>query len=62
MKILLDYLEQEKTKFAASPEQAKEFVRAGEYPHAEIQDTPSLAALMQVIHTIYNMEESITKV
>jgi hypothetical protein len=61
-RILLNYLEQEKTKFASAPDQAKEFVRAGEYPHAQIKDIASLAALMQVIHTIYNMEESITKV
>ena len=62
LKILLNYLEEEKSKFAGSPEKAKEFINAGEYPHAEIQDITSLAALMQVVHTIYNMEESITKV
>ena len=62
LKILLNYLEEEKLKFAQSAEKAKDFVNAGEYPHAGIQDTTSLAALMQVVHTIYNMEESITKV
>jgi hypothetical protein len=62
LKILLNYLEAEKSKFAGSPEKAKEFINAGEYPRAEIEDTSSLAALMQVVHTIYNMEESITKV
>ena len=60
--ILLKYFDEEKKKFDESPQQAKEFIRAGEYPHDEIQDEQSLAALMQVIHTIYNMEESITKV
>ena len=62
LKILLNYLDEEKSKFAGSPEKAKEFIKAGEYPHAEIQNITSLAALMQVVHTIYNMEESITKV
>ena len=62
LKILLKYLEEEKLKFAQSAEKAKDFVSAGEYPHAEIQDITSLAALMQAVHTIYNMEESITKV
>jgi hypothetical protein len=59
--ILMNYFEEEKIKFAAAPEKAKDFVRAGEYPHAAIHDTASLAALMQVVHTIYNMEESIIK-
>lgn len=62
LKILSNYFEQEKVKFTSSPEKAKEFVRAGEYPQASIEDVSSLAALMQVVHTIYNMEESITKV
>ncbi|HZI26023.1 MAG TPA: hypothetical protein VFD46_13150, partial [Chryseolinea sp.] len=62
LKILLNYLDEEKLKFDGSKEKATEFIRAGEYPHAEIQDVTSLAALMQVVHTIYNMEESITKV
>ncbi len=61
LKILLNYFEDEKTKFTASPDKAKEFIRAGEYPHAGIKDEVTLAALMQVVHTIYNMEESIIK-
>jgi hypothetical protein len=60
--ILLKYFDEEKEKFAGASQKAKEFIRAGEYPHEGIQDVQSLAALMQVIHTIYNMEESITKV
>jgi hypothetical protein len=61
LNLLLKYFEDEKSKFIASPEKANDFIRAGEYPHADIQDIPSLAALMQIVHTIYNMEESITK-
>ncbi len=61
LSLLLKYFEDEKSKFIASPEKATDFIRVGEYPHADIQDIPSLAALMQIVHTIYNMEESITK-
>jgi hypothetical protein len=62
LKLLLNYFEEEKVRFGASPGKAEEFIRTGEYPNTEIQDIAGLAALMQVIHTIYNMEESITKV
>lgn len=61
LEILMKYFDEEKIKFENAPEKAKEFIRAGEFPHEEIQDVQSLAALMQIIHTIYNMEESITK-
>lgn len=61
MQLLVNYYADEKKKFKASSEDAKKFVQAGEYPQAEIDDVSSLAALMQVIHTIYNLEESITK-
>jgi hypothetical protein len=44
-----------------SPQKAKQYIEAGEYPHQKITDTISLAALMQVIQTIYNMDEAITK-
>jgi hypothetical protein len=61
LRILLSYYESEKFKFDASIEKAKELVKAGEYPHADIKDLSALASLMQVIHTVYNMEEAITK-
>ncbi|HWA34800.1 MAG TPA: PSD1 and planctomycete cytochrome C domain-containing protein [Cyclobacteriaceae bacterium] len=59
--ILGKYFESEKEKFRSSAAKAKALVNAGEYPHANIADTATLAALMQVVHTIYNMEEAITK-
>jgi hypothetical protein len=62
LKVLLKYFNEEKTKFDHSPDKAQQFIRAGEFPHEAIRDVGSLAALMQIIHTIYNMEESITKV
>ncbi len=59
--LLLNYFEEEKAGFKQSPEKAKKFVEAGEYQHEKISDVISLAALMQVVQTIYNMDEAITK-
>ncbi|GJM29880.1 MAG: hypothetical protein DHS20C17_25150 [Cyclobacteriaceae bacterium] len=59
--LLLSYLEEERTRFAQDKEQAEKFVNIGEHPHQKIKDKVELAALMQVVHTIYNMEEAITK-
>jgi len=62
LKVLLTYYEEEKKDFDQSPEKAREFIAVGEYPQTEIKDVASVAALMQVVHTIFNLEESITKV
>jgi hypothetical protein len=59
---LVEYYKDEVAAYTAAPAEAKKFIKAGEYPHAEIQDVVSLAALMQVVHTLFNMDESITKV
>lgn len=59
--ILVDYFESEKKKFLQTPEKAEIFLKAGEYKHEKISDKITAAALMQVIHTIYNLEEAITK-
>lgn len=61
LRILNNYFETEKAAFEANPEEATTMINVGEFPRAEIDDEASLAALMQVVHTIYNMEESITK-
>ena len=61
MQLLLKYYDEEKMEFTKASSKAKKLIAAGEYPHPEIKDITSLAALMQVVHTIYNMEESITK-
>ncbi len=61
LKILVGYFEDEKRKFDVTKEKAQQLINTGEYPHSEIKDIESLASLMQVIHTIYNMEEAITK-
>lgn len=59
--LLTAYHKSEKEKFELSPQKAKQYIEAGEYPHQKIADIVSLAALMQVIQTIYNMDEAITK-
>jgi hypothetical protein len=59
---LIEYYKGEVAAYTSTQAEAKKFITAGEYPHAEIKDVVSLAALMQVVHTLYNMDESITKV
>ncbi|TXI69364.1 MAG: DUF1553 domain-containing protein [Cyclobacteriaceae bacterium] len=59
--LLTAYYKSEKEKFQLNPQKAKQYIEAGEYPHQKISDTVSLAALMQVIQTLYNMDEAITK-
>jgi hypothetical protein len=59
--ILLDYYKKEKEEFSKRPAKAESFLRAGEYKHEEKINKTAAAALMQVVHTIYNMEEAITK-
>lgn len=61
LQILKGYFDDEKRRFDASKENAKKLIASGEYPHSEIKDVASLAAMMQVVQTLYNMEESITK-
>jgi Protein of unknown function (DUF1553)/Protein of unknown function (DUF1549)/Planctomycete cytochrome C len=61
LEILMAYYQEAEVAFSISLEKAKQFLNAGEYPHTENKDVGSLASLMQVIHTIYNMEEAITK-
>ncbi len=62
LQVLLKYYQEEIKSNTQSPEKAKKFVKIGEYPFADVADVNSLAALMQVVHTIYNLDESITKV
>jgi hypothetical protein len=58
---LIAYYNQEKINFDKTPEKATQFVEVGEYHHEKIKDVVSLAALMQVVQTIYNLDEAITK-
>jgi hypothetical protein len=59
--ILFEYYKKEKETFSKQPGKAESFLKAGEYRHEERINKTEAAALMQVVHTIYNMEEAITK-
>jgi hypothetical protein len=59
--ILEKYFQDEKKIFEKSPEEATKLINTGEYEHKPIDDKASLAAMIEVIMTIYNMEEAIVK-
>ena len=59
--ILFDYYKKEREQFSTQPAKASNFLKPGEYKHEQIVNKADAAALMQVVHTIYNMEEAITK-
>ena len=48
-------------RLGAHTEKTAAFVKQGEYPSKNIDDKVSLASLMQIIHTLYNTDEAITK-
>lgn len=60
-KILLDGFQTEKSNFEADPQRTTAFLDIGEAPRLGYDNEIELAALMQTIHTIYNLEEAITK-
>ncbi|TAG75853.1 MAG: DUF1553 domain-containing protein, partial [Runella slithyformis] len=57
--ILTTYYEKERQK--TNKIQAEKLLAVGEYPVPEKIDKQLLAALMRVVNTIYNLEETITK-
>jgi hypothetical protein len=59
--LLLDYYQSQLEEFAANPQNAKKVLDVGEFPMNEKAITPANAALMQVIVSMYNLEETITK-
>lgn len=59
--LLLGYLESEAVRYGKSPALAEKFLNAGEYPAAPNTDKTRQAALMSVVHSLYNLEETITK-
>jgi hypothetical protein len=60
-KLLSEYYESQLDEFNANPELAKKALDVGEYPMNDTAITPENAALMQVIVSLYNLEETITK-
>ena len=59
--LLVNYHKKQLLHFRNSPEQAEQFVTIGEYSMDETKNKIELAALMQIVHTMYNLEEAITK-
>ncbi len=59
--LMLKYYEEERSSFTAAPESAEALIRQGEFPHEKIDDKASLAALMRVVHTLYNTDEAISR-
>jgi hypothetical protein len=59
--LLQEYFEEGKENFSKNGASAQKFVRTGEYKHERVEDVSSLASLMQVVLTIYNLDEAITK-
>lgn len=57
-KILRDYLAGELDRFRKDKLRAMQFVNVGEYKRADKLDPVQTAAWMQLIHTIYNLDES----
>lgn len=61
MKILSALYEDERKYYEADAEKAKQKLGIGEYAHEETTDEVGAAALMQVVLTLYNMDEAITR-
>lgn len=61
LKLLTDYYKEEEMSFAKDKKQAFKILNVGEYPHEKNVKENQAAALMRVINTLYNMEETITK-
>lgn len=59
--MLMDYFESELEYYQSHPEEAEKTLDVGEYPMNPAAMTPQNAALMQVIMSLYNLEETITK-
>lgn len=59
--MLLGYYIEQESAFMKETEQAEAFINVGEFPASKDRDVVKVAALMQIIHTIYNLEETIVK-
>jgi hypothetical protein len=59
--LLADYYQSQLKEFKTNPGSIKKALDIGEYPMSEGEFTAENAALMQVIVSLYNLEETITK-
>jgi len=60
-KHLMQYHAKEFARFRQEPGRAERYTNVGEYPKDESLDKPALAALTQLIHMLYNLEETSVK-
>jgi hypothetical protein len=58
---LNSYYENELKLLQANSESPDKIIKIGEYKHEPVADKASLAALIEVVMTIYNMEEAIVR-
>ena len=61
LQLLKKYYSEEASTFSKQQENAARVLNVGEFPHEPKVDKVRAAALMRVINTLYNMEETITK-
>jgi hypothetical protein len=61
LSVLEKYFESEQSVFAKDPKKAAKLLSVGERPQARIANRPMVAALMQSILMMYNLEEAIMK-
>lgn len=61
LNLLQAYFRDEKKYFDAESEKATGKLKVGEYKQDKTGDVAGTAALMQVVATLYNMDEAITK-
>jgi hypothetical protein len=61
LEILNGFYRDEKQYYESEPELAKQKLQVGEYAHEAIRDVAGTAALMQVVSTLYNTDEAVTR-
>ncbi|WP_188505697.1 PSD1 and planctomycete cytochrome C domain-containing protein [Parapedobacter pyrenivorans] len=61
MDLLEDYYQSELKRYRGSPSEAEAFLDVGEAPQEKSVPVAAQAALMAVVHTLYNLEETITR-
>jgi hypothetical protein len=61
LKILKGSFEEEKTYYDSASDKAKQKLDVGEYKQMKLTDATATAALMQVVLTLYNTDEAITR-
>lgn len=59
--ILVKYYEDEYSILKSKPDEAAKLIRIGEYEHETVEDVTALAALIEVVMSIYNLEETIVR-